>query len=82
MSESRSFPLGVYMKPNGKLVLIEYSKEDELYFVFDGRVSNSPLAKLFFKKKDRPLAGWSCNVNRFGWGPTSYLHKCEYLGEL
>jgi hypothetical protein len=84
MSE-KEFKTGVYMKPNGKLVLVtfEFSEERnrELWHVYDGKKANSRLIRAFYPKvKDRPdivLTGDS-----LGWGPSSYLNKSEYLGEL
>jgi len=75
----RKFKYGVYMKPSGKLVVLE--KGDTCKFcLLDGR---KKLGLRIIKKKVTVVlayAGW--HGETIGWGPTNYLNKCEYLGEL
>lgn len=74
------FKYGVYLKPNGKLVLLEKGEKNK-YHLTDGRRSDNALFRLLkIKPSKRPYVGWS--GNSMGWGPTKFLNKCEYLGEL
>lgn len=79
------YKTGVYIKPNGNLVLIEeVHKDKNKYIVIDGKTNDSVLCKaLYPRKSDRPLAGWiAYSLDNLDWGPLTYLKRCEYLGEL
>lgn len=79
--EEKEFKYGVYIKPNGKLVLLDNGGPNGKYHLLAGAKSNNPYIRLVFPRfKDRPDIGW-CGET-IGWGPTAYLNKCEYLGDL
>ena len=77
----KDFKYGVYLKQNGNLVLLEKGVIYK-YFILDGKKITNPLLMALYKKIKEPIpyiVGVSTSV---GWGPTKYLNKCEYLGEL
>ena len=75
----KEYKCGVYLKPNGNLVTVEIG-EDKIFWVCTGQVSKSPLIKLLRPDPMDRLLGWAGKC--IGWGPTKFLEKCEYLGEL
>lgn len=79
------FKLGVYMKSNGNLVTVETIDKAEnvnmKYMIIDGRKCNGPIAKLL-PKNVRPDMVLESSSLKLGWGPSAYMNKCEYLGEL
>ena len=79
--EEREFKHGVYMKLNGKLVSLEKGNRVK-YHLLDGCKSKNKAINALYKIQgaNAPLMGW--DGNSMGWGPTSYLNHCEYLGEL
>lgn len=83
----KEFKLGVYIKQNGgKLVTVEVNKDYNTkerwpYLVINGDKNNSFPYNLL-KPNSRPLAYITSSSLRLGWGPTAYLKKCDYLGDL
>lgn len=75
--EEPIYKYGVYMKPNGKLVSLENGNSNGRYHLFTGKISMSPLARAFGYSID---VGWCGST--LEWGPTAFIKKCEYLGEL
>ena len=84
MSNELRPQIGLYKKPNGKIVLVQRGRSStfkrEVWQVYDGRRANSPIIRAFIPRvKDRPLM--VMEGDSLGWGPTKYLNKCSYIGD-
>lgn len=75
----RDFKYGVYMKASGHLVHV-YQGDKRKYEVMDGRVDTRPLVRALIPTPNQRML--VAEADSIGWGPTSYLNKAEYLGEL
>lgn len=77
MSNNLVKPFGVYMKPNGKLILVEPREEGEEkwvdLYIDEGKSKNHPLFRVKFSVK-----------KMMSWGHFSEkeLKGCEFLGPL
>jgi hypothetical protein len=63
--------LGVYMKPNGKLLVV--SKNEHKWVVDEGRRMNHPFLRLKINMISEMTGLYFIN---------KHIYKCEYLGEL